>query len=93
MYHGLCGLSSLQLILPDGTQPRWGHTVTSFRLEERVHVTTFGGCPDFVMYRPFDDCPKLADTTVMGFGEYRTVQCTQCFWQRIGRKGVRGSGS
>ena len=39
MYHGLCGLSSLQLTLPEGTQPRFAHTVTSFRLdEETVHT-------------------------------------------------------
>ena len=69
MYHGLCGLPSLQLTLPEGTQPRYGHTVTSFRINDRVHVTTFGGCPDFVMGRSDDDCPKLADTTVMEFGE------------------------
>ena len=69
MHDGLCGLSSLQLTLPEGTQPRWGHTVTSFRINDRVHATTFGGCPDFVMNRPLDDCPKLAETTVMEFGE------------------------
>ena len=69
MHDGLCYLPSLQLTLPEGTQPRWGHTVTSFRLDDRVHVTTFGGSPDFVMHRLFDDCPKLADTTVMEVGE------------------------
>ena len=70
MYHGLCCLPSLQLTLPEGTQPRWGHTVTSFRLnEDRVHATTFGGCLDWDSNRSLDDYPKLADTTVMEFGE------------------------
>ena len=69
MHHGLCGVPSLQLTLPEGTQPRRGHTVTSFPINDRVHATTFGGCPDFVLGRPFDDCPKLAETTVMEFGE------------------------
>ena len=71
MYHGLCGLPSLQLTLPEGTQPRWGHTVTSFRLDEdTVLTTTFGGCPDdFDLNSLDDDYPKLADTSVMEFGE------------------------
>ena len=61
-------LPSLQLTLPEGTQPRWGHTITSFRLDEdRVHATTFGGCPEYDSNR--SDGPKLADTTVMEFGE------------------------
>ena len=63
-------LPSLQLTLPEGTQPRWGHTVTSFQLDEDwVHATTFGGCPDYDSKRSEDDDPKLADTTVMEFGE------------------------
>ena len=70
MHHGLCGLPSLQLTLPEGTQPRYGHTVTSYQVDERrIHTTTFGGCPDFVSGRLLDDDPKLADTTVMEFGE------------------------
>ena len=60
---------SLQLTLPEGTQPRWAHTVTSFQLDEdRVHATTFGGCPEYDPKRSEDDDPKLADTTVMEFG-------------------------
>ena len=71
MYHGLCGLPSLQLTLPEGTQPRWGHTVTSYQVDQRrIHTTTFGGCPaDYDPSRSDDDDPKLADTTVMEFGE------------------------
>ena len=72
MYHGLCGLPSLQLTLPEGTLPRWGHTVTSYQVDQRrIHTTTFGGCPaDFDPRRSVDDDPKLADTTVMEFGEW-----------------------
>ena len=72
MHHGLCDLSSLQLTLPEGTQPRFGHTITSYQLNiDKVHATTFGGCPDDVDYNKSvdDDYPKLADTTVMEFGE------------------------
>ena len=70
MYHGLCGLPSLQLTLPEGTQPRWGHTVTSYQVDQRkIHTTTFGGCPEYDLSRSADDHPKLADTTVMEFGE------------------------
>ena len=70
MYHGLCGLPSLQLTLPEGTLPRWGHTVTSYQVDQRrIHATTFGGCPDFNPSRSDDDHLKLADTTVMEFGE------------------------
>ena len=71
MHHGLCGLPSLQLPLPEGTLPRWGHTVTSYQVDQRrIHATTFGGCPaDIDPSRSLDDYPKLADTTVMKFGE------------------------
>ena len=70
MYHELCGLPSLQLTLPEGSQPRYGHTVTSYQVDERtIHTTTFGGCPDFNPSRSDDDDPKLADTTVMEFGK------------------------
>ena len=63
-------LPSLQLPLPEGTLPRFGHTVTSFRLdEETVHTTTFGGCPENDYNKSDDNLPKLADTTVMEFGK------------------------
>ena len=70
MHHGLCSLPSLQLPLPEGTQPRYGHTVTSYQVDERtIHTTTFGGCPEWDSKRSLDDDPKLADTTVMEFGK------------------------
>ena len=70
MLHGLFCLPSLQLTLPEGTQSRYAHTITSFQLDEdRVHVTTFGGSPDYDVKRSDDDDLKLADTTVMEFGE------------------------
>ena len=70
MHHGLCSFPSLQLPLPEGTQPRFGHTVTSFQLdEETAHTTTFGGCPEEDRKKSDDDLPKLAETTVMEFGE------------------------
>ena len=77
-YHGLCGLPSLQLTLPEGTLPRWAHTVTSFLIsEDKVHATTFGGClADFDLSGSDDDDPKLADTTVMEFGEQNSAVYT-----------------
>jgi len=70
MHHGLWGLPSLQLTLPEGTQPRWGHTVTSYQVDKRsIHVTTFGGSPEWDFKKSYDDDPKLDDTTVMEFGE------------------------
>jgi len=40
--------------------------------DSRVHATTFGGCPDHDSDRSDDDDPKLADTTVLEFGEQST---------------------
>ena len=66
-------LPSPQLTLPKGTQPRWGHTLTSCTMvESRVHATTFGGCPSLDPNGTFEDDPKLADTSVMEFGEQNT---------------------
>ena len=91
MHHGLCGLPSLQLTLPEGTQPRFGHTVTSFRLDkETVNTTTFGGCPEWDSNRSNDDDPKLADTTVMEFGEWYSAVYTM-FLANITEQG-RGLG-
>ena len=90
MHHVLCCLPSLQLTLPEGTQPRYGHTVTSFRLEEdRVHATTFGGCPEYDLNRSLDDDPKLADTTVMEFGEWNSALYTM-FLTEISEEGGWG---
>ena len=69
-------LPSPQLTLPEGTQPRYGHTLTSCRMgESRTHVTTFGGSPSFDPKGTVVTDPKLADTTVLEFGEQYEV-CT-----------------
>ena len=69
-------LPSPQLILPEGTQPRWGHTLTSCTMgESRIHATTFGGSPSYDPKRTWVTHPKLADTTVLEFGEQNEV-CT-----------------
>ena len=66
-------LPSPQLTLPEGTQPRYGHTLTSCRMgESRVHATTFGGCPHFDPNTSLNDHPKQADTMVLEFGEQNT---------------------
>ena len=70
-------LPSPQLTLPEGTQPRYAHTLTAFKMDQgRVHATTFGGCPSFDPDRPDDDDPKLADTAVLEFGEQNTYHTT-----------------
>ena len=40
--------------------------------ENRVHATSFGGCPHYDPNTSDDDLPNLADTTVMEFGERST---------------------
>ena len=72
--------SSPQLTLPEGTQPRWGHTLTCCRMgESRTHVTTFGGGSKYYVGIKDSDIPKLADTTVLEFGEQNTFHCT-IYW-------------
>ena len=59
---------SPQLDLPEGTPPRFGHTVTAYSVcPGRVHTTTFGGCPVYAFNK--DSEKKIAQTTVMEFGE------------------------
>ena len=63
-------LSSPQLTLPEGAQPRMWHTVTAFSLGPgRTQVTMFGGCLKCDMGKSDDAQPKLAETTVLEFGE------------------------
>ena len=70
-------LSSPQLTLPEGTQPRCAHTLTSCRIgERRIHATTFGGCPLFVPSEAGYGRRKLANTSVLEFGERNTFHCT-----------------
>ena len=71
---------SPQLTLPEDTQARFGHTFTACRMcPDQVNATSFGGCPKFV----FGDYAKqkLAETTVMEFGEQNThctLHCIVC---------------
>ena len=63
-------LPSPQLTLPEGTQARFGHTLTPCGVcPGRVHATTFGGCPKYEREISEDDHQKLAETTVMEFGK------------------------
>ena len=80
----LCPLiSSLpipKLTLPDGTQPRHGHTLTSCRTgDSRTHITTFGGGSKFYAGIEDSDVPTLADTNLLEFGEQNTFHCT-IYW-------------
>ena len=73
-------LPSPQLTLPECTQARFGHTLTACRMcPDRVNTTTFGGCPQYVIGA--DAKEKLAETTVMEFGELNThctLHCIVC---------------
>ena len=70
-------LPSPQLTLPEGTQPRFWHTLTAFEMDQgRVHATAFGGCSRFVHGGSDDDQSKLADTAVLEFGEQDTFHTT-----------------
>ena len=63
-------LPSPQLTLPEGVQPRMYHTVTAFSFGTgRTQVTMFGGCPKWEWGKSHDALPKLAETTVLEFGE------------------------
>ena len=70
-------LSSPQLTLPEGTQSRWGHSLTACRMDQsRIHATAFGGCPTYDTKRSLEKHPKLADTTVLEFGEQKACHTT-----------------
>ena len=70
LYLPVTCLPSPQLTLPEGTQPRWGHTLTACSVcPGRIHTTTFGGIPEGQIGKPDDAKQKLAETTVMEFGE------------------------
>ena len=63
-------LPTPQLTLPEAAQPRMWHTVTAFSLGPgRTQVTMFGGCPKVEEGKSEDAQPKLAETTVLEFGE------------------------
>ena len=66
-------LISLQLTLPEGGQPRAGHTATALSLMPgRTQVTMFGGRPKFEWGKSDIALQKLAKTTVLEFGEQNT---------------------
>ena len=70
LYLPVTCLPSPQLTLPEGTQPRWGHTLTACSVYPgRIHTTTFGGIPEGQFGKPTDAKERLAETTVMEFGE------------------------
>ena len=64
---------NIQLALPEGTQPRWGHSATAFNLSPGVvEFTMFGGCAKYVCGRDLHQQPKIAETTVVRLGEQIT---------------------
>ena len=59
-----------QMILSGPLKPRWGHTITAFSLGPKLtEVTAFGGTA--LPWKGGEDKqPKLAETTLLQFGEY-----------------------
>ena len=60
-----------QVTLPDGSLPRWRHSITAVTLcPGLVDVVVFGGCPDdFDSKKPAKDHHKIAETSVITFSE------------------------
>lgn len=61
----------LQVTLPDGTLPRWGHSVTAITVCPGLEdVIMFGGRTDeYVPNKLMKDFHRIAETTIMTFGE------------------------
>ena len=65
-----------QLTLHEGSQPRMWHTVTALSLEPgQTQVTMFGGCQKWKLGKSDEQLLKLAETTVLEFGEQNTLLC------------------
>ena len=74
LYPPVTCLPSPQLTLPEGIQPRCGHTLTACSVcPDRIHTTTFGGIPEGQTGKPADAKERLAETTVMEFGEWNML--------------------
>ena len=77
LYPPVTCLPSPQLTLPEGIHPRCGHTLTACSVcLGRIHTTTFGGIPEGQWGKSNDAKAKLAETTVMEFGEWNTLYIT-----------------
>ena len=73
-----------QLTFPKGAQPRIWHTVTALSLGPgRTQVIMFGGCPKWEWGKTDNVQQKLAETTVLEFGEqntYAVLTSSVSFW-------------
>ena len=63
---------SIQVRLPADIQPRRSHSVTAITLcSGLVDVIVFGGISeDYDGYKAIKDCSRIAETTVITFGEW-----------------------
>ena len=60
----------LQIILPEGIPPRWGHSLTATSLAPGLtEVAMFGGCTKCNSQLSDDKLPMIADTAVLTLGE------------------------
>ena len=72
MVNGIMAYSDhLQVTLPDGILPRWAHSITAITLcPGLVEVIVFGGTTDDqVDGKPGSSYSKIAETTIITFGE------------------------
>ena len=72
MVNGIMAYSDhLQVTLPDGILPRWGHSITAITLcPGLVEVIVFGGTTeDLVDGKPRSSYSRIAETAIVTFGE------------------------
>ena len=62
----------LQVTLPDGLLPRWGHSATVISLCQGLEeLILFGGSTDDFVHGKHDSrYSRIAETTIITFGEY-----------------------
>ena len=60
----------VQVTLPDGTLPRYSHSLSAINLCPGLEdVISFGGVPDYDANRQPKDYPRMAETMIITFGE------------------------
>ena len=67
----------LQVTLPDGLLPRWAHSATVISLCQGLEeLILFGGTTDDAVYgKQPSDYSRIAETTIITFGEYSYNYC------------------
>ena len=64
----------IQLPLPEGVLPRWGHSTIAVDLAPGLtEVIVFAGCPQYDPKKSISDTVKLAKTVILSFGMLSTA--------------------